>query len=169
MQRELQRAIEEYKFKWDNLAAARANKLYFAHLAPTALGWKTVDQQDFDTRFVALRDLSDQIHLGWVNERWLATFHLKAPLAWGIELVKLMQRRPDSKDAAGLDHLDFLIPDETEWQHIKAQESGLKMTEERNGDHCKWLSIWFDNTEAKLRTDTVLATCIAELQDIRVQ
>jgi hypothetical protein len=32
----------------------------------------------------------------------------------------------------------------------------LKWSEEKNGDHCKWLSIWLDGAEAKLRRDTVL-------------
>jgi hypothetical protein len=45
-------------------------------------------------------------------------------------------------------------------------EDDLKWNEERNGEHCKWISVWFAGSEAKLRTDTVLAPCIAEMQDI---
>jgi hypothetical protein len=45
------------------------------------------------------------------------------------------------------------------------QETDLEWTEEKNGDHCKWLSIWFGGTEAKLRSDTVLQVCADEMLD----
>jgi hypothetical protein len=163
---ELNHAITTYELKWRELCAGRKLREEFEALKPTSVAWKTLDPADFDKRFVQLRMVSDQIHLGWVNERWLATFHLRdQKLHWNITVVKLMMRRPGSTDAVGLDHLDFMLPDEHLGAKIKADEDGLKITEERNGDHCEWLSVWFHDTEAKLRSDTVLDVCIDEMQD----
>ena len=164
---ELNTAVMDYHAKWHALVAARTHKNFFEQLKPTAVAWKAEDIEDFNQRFMALRDLSDQVHLGWINERWLATFHLKAEhqLQGCVCVVKLMQRRPGSSDATGLDHLDFYQPDDADAGEVLASEPNLKWSEEKNGDHCKWLSIWFDGSEAKLRRDTVLNVCAQELKD----
>lgn len=168
---ELNAAIQEYQEKWRRLRAARTNQAFFVQLKPTSVAWKTEDLTDFDARFAELRTQADQIHLGWVNDRWLATIHLReAALVNGLTVVKLMQRRPGSSDAIGLDHLDFYFdPVQFNAKDILATESGIEWNEERNGIHCKWLSVWFDGTEAKIRSDTVLDVCIDEMKDIRQQ
>jgi hypothetical protein len=163
---ELNGAITDYRKKWDALIAKCNDKEFFKGLKPTSVAWKAVDIDDFDRRFLDLRAPCDQIHFGWVNERWLTTLHLKgAPLEWDIRLIKLMQRRPGSTDPVGLDHLDFLVPDTKEAEAMLTKEPVLKWTKEMNGEHCKWISVWFEGTEAKLRSDTVLDVCIAEMQD----
>ena len=161
---EINQSLKAYQAKWQELVSNRKNKAFFKDLLPTAIAWKTVDLADFDTRFKELRDLCDKVHLGWVNDRWLATLNLKnTNLEWDIQVIKLMQRRPGSDDPIGLDHVDFYAKtiDET----VLKQEPDLKWTTESNNPHCSWLSIWFTGTEAKIRTDTVLDVCIAELQD----
>jgi len=167
MLEELNTAIDVYEAEWKKLVAARKNKRFFESLRPTAVGWKTEDLADYDKRFNELRELSDQIHIAWMNDRWLATMHLRdQKLGLGIEVIKLMQRRPGSSDATRLDHIDFLIPENVDAKAILAAEAGLNWTEEQNGDFCKWISVWFDNTEAKLRTDTTVGVAIAELQAV---
>lgn len=162
---ELNQAINAYYKKWDQLVRARHNQAFFTALTPTAVGWKTKDQADFDHRFAELRDHCDQIHFGWVNERWLTTLHLRdEALNSGLTTIKLMQRRPGSSDPTGLDHLDFLLG-EADAKAVLGSEPDLKWTEEKNGTHCKWISVWFENTEAKLRRDTVYDVCVAELQE----
>lgn len=163
---DLSSAITGYKQKWETLVNDRANKDFFSSLKPTSVGWKTVDLQDFNARFSELRDLCDQIHFGWVNERWLVTMRLKnQELPFGLTVVKLMQRRPGSNDATGLDHLDFYYQPGSDVKSILKEEPSLKWSEETNGDHCKWVSVWFGSNEAKLRSDTVLDVCAAELRD----
>jgi hypothetical protein len=93
--------------------------------------------------------------------------HLTRPLKNGISLIKLMERRPDSKDATGLDHVDYLIPTAEDIKPLLTAEPGLRWTEENNGDYCKWISLWFDGTEAKLRRDTTIQPCIDELADVQ--
>lgn len=167
MLRELNTAIEAYAAKWQKLIGTSQNKSFFQQLKPTSVAWKAEDLADFDERFSQLRDLSDHIHIAWLNNRWLATMHLRdQKLGLDIEVVKLMQRRPGSSDATKLDHMDFLIPENVDAKTILAAESGLEWTEEKNGDFCTWISLWFDGTEAKLRTDTTVGVVIAELQAV---
>lgn len=164
---ELNQAIEMYRAGWRVFAKSRVQAAFFDGQRPTAVAWKMADAAELHQRFEELRDLCDQIHFGWVNERWLITMHLRGtPLAWDISVVKLMQRRPGSTDAIGLDHIDFYNPDNTKTAEILRAEQGVRWNEERNGEHCKWISVWVDGKEAKLRTDTVLSPCIAEMQEI---
>lgn len=163
----INQAIDAYQKKWQALVATRKQVEFFKQLKPTAIGWKTEDFPEFQQQFHELRDACDQIHLGWLNERWLATMHLRQEkLALGVEIVKLMQRRPTSKDAIGLDHVDFLIPAGMDAKTVLAKEPDLKWSEESNGEFCQWISIWFDGTEAKLRVNTTIDVAIAELQAI---
>lgn len=165
----LSAAFQEFHTKWDALIAERTNQAFFRGLKPTAIAWKTTDLAEFDRIFAELREKSDQIHLGWINERWLATMHLReGEVKGGIKLIKLMQRRPGSADAIGLDHVDFYSPEVAGAEAILKTEPSLKWTPEDNG-HCHWLSLWFADTEAKLRTGTTIDVCIKELEDINRQ
>jgi hypothetical protein len=147
--------------------ANRQQADFFKTLKPTALGWKTTDLDEYDQIFASLRDECDQIHIARLNDRWLATMHLKdAKLEGGIEIVKLMQRRPGSEDKTGLDHLDFMVSDMAKAHEILNNEPNLKWTNETNNPNCHWISIWFENTEAKIRDGSVIDVCIAELKDV---
>lgn len=162
-------AIDQYMTKWQVLITNRKdpkNKEFFERLRPTALGWKTADLAEFDRLFAELREYCDQIHVVWLNDRWLAAMHLKDnKLSSDITIIKLMQRKPDSSDAIGLDHIDFLDMEETNTKAVLAEESDIKWTDEKNGA-CKWTSIWFAGTEAKLRQETVFDVAISEFQQI---
>lgn len=158
--------LKKYLESWDKYYAPLKNHEFFKGAKPTAIGWKTSDLAEFDAMLAELRTSCDQIHCGWVNERWLATLHLKeVELTGGIQLIKLMQRRPGSTDPVGLDHVDFYIPDKTLLETALKHETGVKWTNESNNPHCSWVSIWFEDTEAKLRDNSVLDVCIAELQE----
>ncbi|HEY5805787.1 MAG TPA: hypothetical protein VIS56_00175 [Candidatus Saccharimonadales bacterium] len=163
---ELNRAIDEYQSKWNVLVAQRKNKDFFERLKPTAAAWKAADQAAFDQMFGLWRTACDYVVVTWLNERWYAVMHLKTDtLSGGLEIIKLMQRRPNSTDATGLDHIDFLDTEETNTKAVLAEEPDIKWSEESNGDS-KWTSIWFEGTEAKLRQETPLDIDIAELQQI---
>lgn len=153
---EINSALNEYFGKWSSLVGTRKNRDLFERLKPTAVGWKVGDLAEYDRLLAEWRDACDLIVMDWMNERWIAELHLKdASLNGGIEIIKLMQRRPDSTDKTGLDHVDFMDMEETNTKTILAEESDLRWTEEKNGI-CEWTSIWFDDTEAKLRIGTVL-------------
>lgn len=164
---ELNRAIETYHQKWHTLIDKRANKDFFCNLKPTAVAWKTTDRAEYDKLFAELHDLCDVIVDVEMDDRWIAKMHLKnTELTGGIEVIKLMQRRPGSTDAVGLDHVDWLWdgPSVDDLDAILEKEPNLKWNHETNGAH--WVSLWFAGTEAKLRTDTVVDSCMRELKAI---
>ncbi len=161
---EINNAINGYMGKWQGFVAQRKNKDLFERLRPTAVGWKVADLAEHDRVVNELRGACDQVLSIWMNGRWITKLHLReSQLNGGIEIVKVMQRRPDSQDALGIDHLDFMDMEETNTKAI-LEEEGVKFTEEENGK-CVWTSIWFDDTEAKLRRGTVLDVVIAELDE----
>jgi hypothetical protein len=162
-------AVKDYKSKWKKLIDDAENKEFLENQKPTAVALKVTDLNELLGCFNELRDICDQIHWGWVNERWLLTMHLKdKDLEWEISIIKLMQRRPGTDDPVGLDHIDFWNKENGRAEEF-LDKSNLNWTKEQNSTHCKWTSIWFANTEAKLRTDTVLDPCIAELKDTKAK
>lgn len=157
---ELAKALQQYQKKWDALVADRKNKPFFESLKPTSVAWKTQDLADYDAKMAELRDLCDQIFVVWMNERWIAKLHLKdQSLPMNLRIIKLMQRRPHSTDAVGLDHVDFYTPDAIE--PVLQKEPNLKWNFERN--NAEWYSVWFEAGEAKVRNDTICKVCADEL------
>lgn len=159
----LQASVSEYLAGWSKLAHSCNNVDYFTNLLPTAAGWKFTDRAAVMEAFHELRDDCDQIHFGWINERWVIALHLKElVLPGGIKLVKLMERRPGSTDKTGLDHVDFYTPKGDALQHVQA-EPELDWSKEMNGEYSKWISVWFEQGEAKLRSNTVFKVCADEM------
>lgn len=166
---ELNAAITEYRSKWQQFVATRRDAAFFEALRPTALGWKVADRAEYDRLFREWHDLCDVIVDVAMNGRWVAKLHLKEDvrLEWNIPIVKLMLRRPGSTDAPGLDHIDFYSPQATRSDAILDAEPNLTWTRESNDiiQGYEWISIWFSGTEAKLKSNTVIDTVIAELQE----
>ena len=158
-------AIAAYQQKWAKLLPQASNQKLFQDLRPTAVGWKVADLAEYNQTVAAWREDTDQVHAKWMNGRWIAIIYLRegVHLEWGIRMLKILQRRPGSSDALGLDHIDFHSPQVAAAKtQLLTAEPNLKITDEANGS-CKWLSVWFDGTEAKLRTGTSLGVCAAEL------
>lgn len=169
---ELNHALETYWDKWEKLILKRDDKVFFQSLKPVAVGWKVADEIEYQRLYQALRPGCDRIVETWMNGRWIAKMHLKdEKLANGITIVKLMQRRPGSDDALGLDHVDFYSPAVEHAEQVLAKETDLKWTHEDNDIVAgyEWISIWFDGTEAKLKAGTVLDIIVQELQEINSQ
>jgi hypothetical protein len=164
---ELNTAIGEYWTKWRSLLAARQDKAFFEALKPTAVGWKVADRAEYDRLCKELHDQSSHVLETWMNGRWIAKCVLRdTELSGHIKIVKVMQRRPGSSDAAGLDHLDFYSPPLTATEAVLQKEPDLNWSRETNDiiEGYDWLSIWFEGTEAKLKSDTVLDIVATELQ-----
>ena len=165
---EITEGLETYTAAWQEWVGQRTNKPFFEGLLPTSVAWKVADLAAYNMAVSALQPLSDQMHAAVVNERWLATFHMRNPLPGGVQLIKLMQLRPGSQDAIGLDHMDFYTPiaDDELANRLRA-EANLKWQLEASNKFCSWYSVWHKGGEAKLRTQTVLDVCIAEMKETR--
>lgn len=165
---ELIAQYQVFQQKWQKLLQTSAHPEFYAALKPIAIGWKVANVGDFDAAIPELRAISDRVHFSLLDERWLGAFHPRDPiLPDGICHVKLMQRRPHSKDALGFDHVDFLLPDDIDIEALLRDETFSWQREQ--GDLCEWISIRFDNTEAKLRFNdqTSLDAILKEWRIIR--
>lgn len=167
---EVNKALETYGQKWQSLTGNRTDKDFFETLKPTAIGWKVTDRTEYDRVIADLHDQADHIVEVWMNGRWIAKVHLKdTKLTNGVEILKVMERRPDSTDAVGLDHVDFYTSIEpAQCEKLLTAETDLKWSKETNDVIAGygWLSVWFDGTEAKIKSDTVLDIIRAELTEL---
>ncbi len=166
---ELNKAISSYQTKWQKLIATRSNKQFFQNLKPIAVGWKVAERQEYNRLYNELHDQCKFMIETWMNGRWVAKMILNnSELAGGIKIIKIMQRRPESKDKVGLDHLDFYSTDVKQAQSILQKEENLNWTTESNDiiDGYEWFSVWFDDTEAKLKPYTVIDIVVRELKDV---
>ncbi|HET8669527.1 MAG TPA: hypothetical protein VFM05_02550 [Candidatus Saccharimonadales bacterium] len=167
---EINAAIGHYRKKWEELLADRADRQLFENLRPVSVGWKVADTNMFDETYRQLRDQCDLTSSIYKNARWLSTMHLRdRPLEWGIRVINLMQRRPTSEDALGLDNVNFYTDRYHELDDILGSEPELKWSHESCGEHSEWISLWFLGTEAKLRPKTTIGISIAELQAVERQ
>jgi hypothetical protein len=169
MQDTLNQHLGTYLENWQKLVQARNNTEFFASLKPVAVGWKVADRAEYDKLCHDLHDACDKIIETWMNGRWIAKLHLKdSTLNGGITIIKVMQRRPGSSDALGLDHVDFYGKRADKLEEILKHESGLTWTWESNDavTGYRWISLWFNSTEAKVRDATVLDTIIGELAEL---
>jgi hypothetical protein len=160
--------LNTYTQKWNALIGRVQNKSFFEALKPVAVGWKVADRTEYDKLYAEIHDQCDRTIETWMNGRWVAKMHLKdASLTGGIEIIKIMERRPGSTDALGLDHVDYYSEDSHIQQALEA-ESDIKWSVESNDVIAgyEWLSVWFDNTEAKIKSDTVLDIIVKELEEI---
>ena len=165
-------ALQNYFTQWQAVQGARTDETFFAALKPVALGWKTQDRAEYDRIYAELHDDCDHISEVWMNGRWIAKIHLRdQQVEGGIKIIKLMERRPESTDATGLDHVDFYTEATDNGRLVLAAEPNLKWTEETNDvlDDYTWISIWFGETEAKLKHSTVINNVIRELEIINQQ
>lgn len=60
------------------------------------------------------------------------------------------------------DHIDFYSPEVANADQILGEEANLRWSHETGG-LTTWISVWFANTEAKLRTHTIIDSCIRDL------
>ncbi len=166
MIKEIASEIDRYHDDWD----AFENMDTVNHLikSPSAVGWKTEDFNEFmQSLGQLLRDGAEQVHIGKVNERFIASIVFSKPFAWGIHIVKLMQRRPGSDDPIGLDHIDFLTKEEL--KETKLALANISDWEEESNDVHTWISLRFNGREAKLVDHLVIDVAVQELEEIEGQ
>lgn len=171
MFQEIDSEVQRYHKQWEQFVAARDNQDFFTNLKPVAVGWKVADKSSYDEAFSALHGRCDRVIETWMNGRWIAKLHLKdEALFYGATIIKLMERRPGSDDALGLDHVDFLSTDEQIKSALDA-EQGVEWTLESNDvvDNYEWASVWFEGGEAKIKSDTVIDIIIQELTEMNAQ
>ena len=133
---------------------------------PAAVGWKVADINEFNDALSGFlkSGLVAQCHIGFVDNRYIASIVFKEPIYQNIRILKLMQRRPGSTDPIGLDHADFPVEDLAAAEATLAKQKVPKWGHESNDVH-GWISVWFDGLEVKYFDHIVLDIAVKELQD----
>lgn len=130
---------------------------------PTTISWKVSDKSTMFENLYQLGNVAEQMHIGTVNERYIATAVLLAPYE-GVRLIKIMERRAGSSDVLGLDGLDFYVPNIDLIDNI-LKKTGSAVQLEQNEMH-RWLSLRFGSSnqyEAKFVDHLVLQIAIDEM------
>lgn len=106
----LSQSLDKYFLKWDEYVARMGLYSIAEKMRPTAVGWKVADRADYRRAFSVLDSFATQMHSITVGDRKIATVVLSKPLGRGISVIKIIERREGSRDAVGLDHVDFYLP-----------------------------------------------------------
>jgi hypothetical protein len=134
---------------------------------PSTVAYKAQDIEDFNQILGSLleKDLANQCHIGFVDKRYIASIVLRKPVFFkDVRIVNLMQRRLNSTDPVGLDHMDFYVNSLAEIEN-EFKKKGLKGWEYESNESHRWISLKFDDTEAKFVDHLVLDVCVKELND----
>jgi hypothetical protein len=121
-----------------------------------AISWKVEHKVALYGNLRLIGDQAEQIHIGTINDRFIAMAILKKPYS-GVRMIKLLERRPGSQDPLGLDSVDYRVDDlEKTYELLKA--AGAHVEEQHNDWH-NWLSLRFGKDhefEAKFMDHSLL-------------
>jgi hypothetical protein len=163
-------ALQRYNLAWKALIKEYKLQDFADYAQATTVSWKVADKAKLFFNLESLGQYAEQMHVGTVNNRYIASVVLHKPLEANIWLIKILERRAGSRDALGLDSIDYLVPDiEQTYTGLKA--AGLYVVKEHNDKHA-WLSLRFgrdDEFEAKFTDHLVLDVAQKELRDGEAQ
>ena len=157
-------ALTEYHAAWNAFRVIHHLDILERLAVPTTIGWKVADAKTLYANLAALATVTEQAHIGVVNQRLIASVLLNDDFE-SMRIIKLLQRRPQSSDRLGLDHIDYLVTDMLKI-HMVLKEAGAHVNLENNDMH-EWLSLRFGGKlefEAKFVDHLVLDVAIRELQ-----
>jgi hypothetical protein len=160
----LAEALNDYEDAWARFLSAYKLDDFLELVTPTTISWKVADKAELFKNLEQLGDLTEQVHIGTVNDRFIASVLLYKPVK-SMQIVKILERRTSSEDALGLDSIDYFVKDnEVIYKMLKKAEANI--VKDHNSMH-DWLSLRFgeDNRyEAKFTTHLVLEVGIKELR-----
>ncbi len=158
-------ALQRYNLAWSALVSEYQLEDFTEFAKATTVSWKVADKTKLFFNLQSLAEDTEQLHVGTVNNRFIACVVLHKPLEANILILKILERRAGSKDPLGLDSVDYLVPDvEKTYSGLKA--AGLYVVKESNDMH-SWLSLRFgkdDEFEAKFTDNLVIKVAQDELK-----
>jgi hypothetical protein len=151
----IEQAFKKYNAAWRKLSLKLKAK-------PTTISWKVASKDDLFKNLEVLKNQTEQVHIGTVNDRFIASVVLTQPIH-NMSIIKILERRAGSRDLLGLDSIDYLV-ENINASHEKIKDYGA--VKESNAMH-EWLSLRFGENkefEAKFTDHLVLEVAIKELQ-----
>lgn len=158
-------ALQRHKRAWQELMYEYELDDFATYATPTTVSWKVADKGQLYADLGLIAKETEQVHIGTVNERFIASALLHEPLETTMWIIKILERRPGSIDKLGLDSVDYLVKD-IEQTYSGLRQAGLRAIKESNDMH-SWLSLRFgenEEFEAKFTDHLVLQVAQAELK-----
>jgi hypothetical protein len=158
-------ALKDYSTAWKSFLVVHHIESIEQYIVATTLGWKVADKTELFANLGAVAGISEQTHIGTVNDRFIASVILTTPVEAELHILKILERRVGSSDPLGLDSIDFVCKDVKQVRDI-LQAAHANIIDEHNDMHA-WLSLRFGKDsqfEAKFTEQLVLDVAIRELQ-----
>lgn len=158
---DIQGSLAAYHKAWQEIVRSWN---YNDYGVATTLSIKVADKVTLFQLLEVNADNIEQVHIGTVDDRYIASAMLRQPYE-NLPILKVLERRPGSEDLLGLDSIDYLV-DSTEKVFERIQRAGLPIVKESNEVH-SWLSVRFgaaQQFEAKFTDHLVLEVAIKELR-----
>ena len=158
-------ALQRYNIAWRKLLQEYQLEALGDHVVATTVSWKVGDKARLFADLQMIAPYVEQVHVGTVDKRYIASCVLHEPLEADLWIIKVLERRPGATDPLGLDSVDFITKDPQKvYETFKA--IGLTVAKERNAVH-DWVSVRFgtnDEFEAKFTDHLVLDVTIKEMK-----
>jgi len=160
----LQKSLEDYEAAWRQLIEDNDLQVFADSVMPVTISWKVSDKKTLFENLEKLASQTEQVHIGTVNGRFIASIVLHEPVN-GMQIVKVLERRAGSDDPLGLDSIDYLVENTDSAFDILSKVTNGTVQKEHNDMH-EWLSLRFGEDaqyEAKFVDHLVLAVAQKEL------
>jgi hypothetical protein len=157
-------SLEEYHAAWHKFITENDLQIFAESATPTTISWKVADKKAMFENLESLASVTEQVHIGTVNGRFIASIVLHEPYR-GMQIIKILERRADSSDPLGLDSIDYLVENPKSASDILGKAKNCVVQKESNDMH-EWLSLRFGESqqfEAKFVDHLVLAVAQKEL------
>lgn len=133
-------ALSDYQAAWKAFIVINHLEAFEHTLELTAISWKVEHKVALYANLRMLGDKAEQVHIGTINDRFIAMAILKEPYA-GSRIIKILERRPRSHDPLGLDSVDYRVLDIDEtFEALKS--AGARVERQSNEVH-DWVSLRF--------------------------
>jgi hypothetical protein len=159
-------SFSAYKYAWEALIKNyKLDMSVTEKMVPTTISWKVTDKSLLYENLNNNGHLVEQVHVGTVNDRYIASALLHSPIENTIWILKILERRKGSDDLLGLDSIDYLARD-LEEVYKEFTGAGLQISKEENDMH-SWLSLRFGEDlqhEAKFVDHLLTNVAVKELK-----
>lgn len=156
--------LQDYDAAWEQLVARNDLQTFEQLAIPTTISWKVDGHKALFNNLEQLAAQTEQVHIGTVNNRFIASVVLLEPYR-DIRLIKILERRAGSSDLLGLDSIDHLVENVTAVSEQLAKAVDCTLQKEHNDRH-NWLSLRFGSNrefEAKFTDHLVLQVAQKEM------
>jgi hypothetical protein len=163
----LKDSLAAYRKAWKAFVVINHLEAFEHTLEPVAISWKVEHKVALYGNLRLIGDQAEQVHIGTINDRFIAMAVLKKQYA-EARIIKLLERRTHSQDPLGLDSLDYYVRDlAATYELLKA--AGARVDQDHNDVH-EWLRLRFGKNheyEAKFIDHSLLDVAITELRTAR--